>query len=77
MIRDVTGDDIQIGGKWFHPMKGAMTKKEALKAAEGLRKRYGVGARVIFRERGMFCTVGKGKTRRWVPFRGYVAFRGE
>ena len=78
MVVEVTGDDIQIKGEWFHPMRGSTSKREALKAAEALRKRWGVGARVLYRKRGIMRLIGplRGK-HRWVPFQGYVAFKGE
>ena len=72
MLREVSCDDIEIGGKWFHPTKGSTNKAEAEKYAEYIRRKYG-SARVIDRGRGVYCKVGS----KWIPYRGYVIFRGE
>ena len=76
MLREVSCDDIELGGKWFHPTKGSTSRAEAEKYAEYIRKKYG-SARVIDRERGVECKVTGGIGTRWVPYRGYVVFRGE
>jgi hypothetical protein len=80
MIRRVTGDDIFIERESFHPMYGSVSKKEAQKKAEECRKKKTCfGARVLKRERGMYCKVGGPRepvtgAPRWVPFRGWVVF---
>jgi len=87
MIRQVTGDDIFIGGESFHPMYGSISKKEAQKKAKEERKRRychagpgeSFGAqkhiRVLYRERGIRCQVG-GKDEKHLGKLHWVPFQG-